>query len=61
MRYAIIRSGLVENVILWDGEADWNPGDDVSVIDCPAEVGIGWTHDEDGFQAPPEPVVEDPA
>lgn len=58
-RYAMIRDGQVVNVILWDGEADWTPDPDFTVIDCPDEVGIGWTWD-DGFIPPPVPV-EDPA
>ena len=25
MRYVIIRDGVVENIILWDGSAEWEP------------------------------------
>lgn len=53
MRYAVILNGLVINVVLWDGEEPWHPGDDVSAIDCPDEVGIGWLWNADeGFSAP---------
>ena len=52
----MIRYGAVEGVIEWDGVTDWTPGDDYDVIDCPASVGPGWTHDSDGFHAPPEPT-----
>jgi len=62
MRYAVIRDGMVQNVVLWDGQEPWNPGDEYTVIDCPPEVGVGWSHDDHGFQAPPPRViVEDPA
>lgn len=61
MRYALIQSGRVVNVVLWDGEAEWEPGPDFSAIDCRPEVGIGWTHDAGGFHPPVEPADEDPA
>jgi hypothetical protein len=57
----MIRGGVVENVAEWDGESEWNPGDDYDVIDCAPQVSPGWLHDDDGFRAPPEPVVENPA
>ncbi len=56
MRYAMIRDGRVESVIEWDGVSNWTPGDDYDVIDCPVSVGPGWTHDGDGFHAPPQPT-----
>ncbi len=59
MKYAVILDGQVVNVVLWDGEAEWSPGEEYSVIDCGEEVGIGWTwNTDDGFI---EPVVENPA
>lgn len=59
MRYAVILNGVVINVVLWDGEEPWHPGDDVSAIDCPDEVGIGWLWNaDDGFH---QVTVEDPA
>ncbi len=60
MRYAMIRDGSVESVIEWDGVSDWTPGEDYDVIDCPASVGPGWTHDDDGFHAPPSAPVQSP-
>lgn len=63
-RYAVIEQGRVVNVVLWDGEEKWLPGKKFTVIDCGDLVGIGWTHDDDGFHAPPLPPkdpVEDPA
>ncbi len=52
MRYALIRDGIVENIILWDGEAPLDLPEDVSAIDT-EEAGVGWTwNSEDGF-APP--------
>ena len=31
MRYAIIRDGIVENIILWDGVSDWTPPEGCTV------------------------------
>jgi len=51
MRYAWIENGQVVNVILWDGETPFEVPEHVSLIDDP-DVGIGWTHDQDGFHPP---------
>lgn len=52
MRYALIRNGVVENIVLWDGEADLSLPEDVSAIDTDI-AGVGWSWDpEDGFQPP---------
>jgi hypothetical protein len=56
MRYAVIENGVVVNVIEWDGETEWTPGDDYDVIDCPASVGPGWTYDGQTFTAPVSPA-----
>ena len=58
IRYAMIRNGAVENVVLWDGVSEWTPDDDFDVIDCPPEVGPGWRHGADGFVSPEEPGRE---
>lgn len=63
-RYAMIRAGRVENVVLWDGDAEWRPGPDWFVLDCPDYVGPGWTYVGDDFippPPPPEPELEEPA
>lgn len=57
MEHAIIRNGIVENVILWDGEANWSPPPGSVAVQCPAHVGIGWTYDGSEF-APPAPDAE---
>jgi len=44
--WAVVRDGLVENTVVWDGESDWTPPDGtelVNLADWP-HVGIGWTH-----------------
>jgi hypothetical protein len=57
-RYAMIRGGVVENVVLWDGESAWSPGPDWFVLDCPEAVGPGWTYDNSDFSPPPQPEPE---
>lgn len=59
-RYAVIDRGQVVNVVLWDGVTEWGLDPRFSAIDCSPEVGIGWTHDGEGFH-PPQVIVEDPA
>lgn len=53
MRYAIVKDGVVVNVILWDGEDDYAP-DGLAVQSD--EAGIGWTYD--GELHAPEPPEE---
>lgn len=56
MKYAVINSAtnMVENVIIWDGVAPWTPPDGYyveSIGDFGA--GIGWSHIDGQFFAPP--------
>jgi hypothetical protein len=43
--YAIVEGGIVTNVILWDGEADWTPpvGSTVNLLPEGSPVGVGYT------------------
>ncbi len=52
-RYALIENGLVINIILWDGEAEYNPGDNIVIIQNDlAEIGDFYS---DGvFSKPPK-------
>lgn len=58
MQYAIIDADVVVNVIVWDGESEWEPDDKLTVIDI-SDIspvpGIGWSFDGTNFIAPPEP------
>lgn len=56
MRMALVRDGVVENVI--EADPDFNPGEGVVMI--PSEIaGPGWAHDAFGLRPPPS--VEDVA
>ncbi|EKS6745954.1 tail fiber assembly protein [Enterobacter kobei] len=52
--YALIKNGVVENVVIWDGEGDIF--DDYTAVKLDGlTAGIGWTYDGEQFTAPPEP------
>lgn len=44
--------GLVTNAIVWDGEAPYDPGAGVSLVEQPDCVGIGWRRDGESWVAP---------
>ncbi|MFD3238354.1 tail fiber assembly protein [Rahnella perminowiae] len=52
--YAVINSdGEIINVVLWDGETDWNPPDGSTAIKVnDSGAGIGWTYKSGVFTAP---------
>lgn len=39
-RYAVVKDGLVINVVSWDGTSDWSPAHGVAVA-CPENVSPG--------------------
>lgn len=56
MDYALIDdTGLVVNVVIWDGESTWQPPEDQQLVELPAGVGIGWTYVDGNFVAPEMP------
>jgi len=58
MDYAIVDStGLVVNVVVWDGFTTWAPPAKHAAIPL-IEGGIGWTFAENQFVPPPEPEPE---
>lgn len=58
MRAALLRDNVVQNVIRYDPEANFDPGEGTTLVTLPegSPVGIGWTRDGESFVAP----VEDP-
>ncbi|MFT2791810.1 tail fiber assembly protein [Serratia sp. T13T92] len=54
--YALIKSDVVENIVVWDGKSDiFNDYITVNVDDMP--VGIGWSYDRGVFHEPPLPTL----
>lgn len=61
MRYAVIEGGEVKNVIEWDGQAPYSPGENRGLV-AHGKVCIGDVHSDGKFMraavdidAPPEP------
>lgn len=56
--YAVIENGMVVNVIVWDGEAEFTVPDNqqlINISDISEQPGIGWVYSDGGFTAPPTP------
>jgi hypothetical protein len=53
-RYAILRSGQVENIIRWDGQTPWSPPacTIAIVLQEDSPVSAGWTYDGTTFTPP---------
>lgn len=51
--YALVKNGVVENVVVWDGTGDiFDDYITVNIDDISA--GIDWTYDGEAFSPPPE-------
>ncbi|NBX98024.1 hypothetical protein EBQ81_04135 [bacterium] len=60
MRYAIIKQGVVVNIILWDHEKNPNYISDGSLIKIndTDQVSIGWNYEEGEFINPNQAITE---
>ncbi|WP_237154982.1 hypothetical protein [Oryzibacter oryziterrae] len=57
--YALVdASGLVDNIILWDGNDGWIAPAGLSAVLCPEQVGPGWTRRGDDWLPPLSPPDE---
>tara|TARA_B100001142_G_scaffold17129_1_gene15899 strand:- start:6015 stop:6296 length:282 start_codon:yes stop_codon:yes gene_type:complete len=57
MKYAIIKSGIVENIIEWDGTSEYQT--DGVLVETDANAWIGGVYADGAFVArPPEPEPE---
>jgi hypothetical protein len=45
--YALVRNGKVVNVVVWDGESDYQPDGELVPLDGPG--GIGWDYVDGTF------------
>ena len=50
MNYAIIKNGIVENIVIWDGKSEWP--ESASAILSTEGMGIGWHYVNGVFSAP---------
>lgn len=56
MQYALVKDGVVENVVEWDGEGNLFEGYvtvNIESVDC----GIGWSYKSGVFSPPPLPEI----
>ena len=57
MKYAIVNSGIVENIIEWDGSSEYHT--DGVLVEADANAWIGGVYADGAFVArPPEPEPE---
>lgn len=54
LRYCIVCENVVKNVILWDGQQDFNNKENCEIIQNDI-AGIGWKYVNGEFIAPPDP------
>lgn len=52
--YAVVINGIVDNIVVWDGETDWKPNEG-EVVPISGSVSIGWNYENGNFTPPPEP------
>ena len=52
--YAVVESGVVTNIVAWDGVSDWTPpqGSTANLIPDGLQVGIGYSFDGANYTAP---------
>lgn len=55
--YAVVKDGIVINMVVWDGVTEWQPDEGMAVA-ADEYAGIGWSYDGEKFTPPP---VEEPA
>jgi len=59
--YAVVQSGVVANVVVWDGESPYTPDGELILVDgLKPEPGIGWDYDGKKFadnRPEPEPLA----
>ena len=55
MNYAIVKNGLVINVIVLDDQASWEPPASCELVELQDCAGIGWGYVNGSFVAPETP------
>ncbi|WP_208450778.1 hypothetical protein [Burkholderia cenocepacia] len=58
-KYAIVESGVVANIVLWDGTSEWDPPTGAQVVPVPAGtlVCLGYTYDGAKFSPGAAPAA----
>jgi hypothetical protein len=50
-----VETNLVDNIVVWDGETEWQCPDGFTVVDLVGNAGIGWSYINGEFIAPTDP------
>jgi hypothetical protein len=58
MKYAIVKSGIVENIVEWDGSASFQIAVDGELIQADANAWIGGEYNGSFVARPPAPAYE---
>jgi len=50
-RWACVKDGKVENVVIWDGAQEWPPADEYTMVELPDDspVGPDWDYKKGKF------------
>ncbi len=57
MNYAIIKDSLVTNIVEWDGETEYNPGEGITLIQADENAYVGGEYNGSFVARPVEPDV----
>lgn len=56
--YAIIKNGIIQNTIVWDGLSNYTPqGLPINISNINPVPGIGWGYDGTNFANPNPPII----
>ncbi|WP_419057136.1 hypothetical protein [Kluyvera georgiana] len=56
MRYALIKNGIVVNIVEWDGKGDLFDSYETVNVDN-IRCGVGWKYQGDEYIAPPDDSI----
>jgi hypothetical protein len=57
--WALIKDGVIDNVIVWDGQTQWTPPEGYTVVNITGinpSPSIGWAYADGQFIAPIESI-----
>jgi hypothetical protein len=58
-RYAIVRQGIVRNVVDWDGDTErWSPPADTEAVLATGNVAPGWFYADGTFTEPAPEIID---
>ena len=60
IQYLLVSSGLVENIVVWDGASDWTPPEGQTLVEYTGDVvaGVGFAWDgSNPIPPPPTPQM----